>query len=409
MKTYLVSLGCPKNLTDTEVIMGNLALSGHEITTDPAEAETIIVNTCAFLKTARDEAIQTIKEMAKWKKNGKCKQLLIAGCFVKYLNSSLGISHSSLNVDGAIDSLGLFNYGTPRLKATPPWTAYVKIAEGCDNACSYCLIPKIRGRFRHREIADILKEAEMLVDRGVKEVIFIAEDTAAYPDLAGLLCRTAKIDGLRWLRLLYTYPSHLTDEAIEVIATEKKIVKYLDLPIQHACDRILKLMNRPELTGRDLEKFISQIRRRIPKIALRTTVIVGFPGEGEAEFEELIGFIRRVKFNRLGGFTYQRENGTVASKMRGQLSERKKAERLKRLMRVQAGIARELNNKMIDQTMEILIERVVRGGFVGRSSADAPEIDGSVLVKSNKILKPGEFVRARITGAKAYDLFGSSA
>jgi ribosomal protein S12 methylthiotransferase len=346
--------------------------------------------------------------MAEWKKKGKCQQLLIAGCLPKYLNSLFVIRHSSLSkfIDGSVDSLGLFNYSSPRIKATPPWYAYVKIAEGCDNACSYCLIPKIRGRFRHREMADILKEVELLVKRGVKEVIFIAEDTAAYPNLAQLLRQTAKIDGLKWLRLLYTYPSHLTDETLEVIAQEKKIVKYLDLPIQHACDKILQLMNRPALSGQGLENLISKIRRRIPGIALRTTVIVGFPGEGEAEFEELIDLIRRVKFNRLGGFTYQRENGTAASKMRGQLAERKKIERLNRLMRVQAGISRELNKKMIGRKVETIIERQVRGGFIGRSSADAPEIDGSVLVKGSNNLQPGGIVKCRITGAKTYDLIG---
>jgi ribosomal protein S12 methylthiotransferase len=306
-------------------------------------------------------------------------------------------------VDGAIDSIQIHNCHIPRIKATPPWTAYVKIAEGCNNRCSYCLIPKIRGKLRLRKMTDILKEVEGLAKRGVKEIIYVAQDTTAYPDFAGLLKRTAKIRGLRWIRILYAHPAHLTDKVIKTIARERKIVKYIDLPIQHACDKILKRMRR-RYARRDIEALILKIRRR--NIALRSTVIVGFPGERRAEFEELLDFIKKAKFQKLGSFAYQREKGTPAYKMRGQVSEKVKRERVKRMMRVQSRVSGELNQKMIGKILEVLIERAVRGGFVGRSAMDAPDIDGSVLVKSNHVLKPGEIVRVRVAGAKTHDLVG---
>lgn len=405
MKAHLVSLGCPKNLTDTEVLMGKLVASGYEITADPAKADIIIINTCAFLKTARAEAICTIKEMAKWRSKGK--KIYIAGCLPKYLNSSLGIRHSSLSrlVDGEISSIGLFDYCAPRIKATPPWTAYVKIAEGCGNYCAYCLIPSIRGKLRLRPAADILKEVKQLAERGVKEVIFIAQDTTAHPQLATILSRSARLPGLRWIRLMYAHPRHLTDRVIKVIAREPKIVKYLDLPIQHASDKILGLMDR-RYTRHDLVNLITKIRRQIPQIALRSSVIAGFPGEGETEFQELLDFIREVKFERLGCFTFQREKGTPAFKMRGQVSGRVKIKRFQKLMRAQARIAREKGNKMIGRTLDIMIERAVRGGFNGRSYMDAPEIDGTVFASTDKSLKPGEIVKVRVTKARTYDLYG---
>jgi len=405
MKVYIVSLGCPKNLTDTEVLMGKLANSGYEITTSPSEAKVIIVNTCAFLKTAREEAIKVIQEMTKWKKKGKCKKLYIAGCLPRWMVRNREVSPPSQVselVDGEIDSIGLFNCCVPRIKATPPWYAYVKIAEGCNNRCTYCLIPSIRGRLRQRKVPDIIKEVKGLAERGVKEIIYVAQDTTAHPNLANLLFKTTKIRGIRWIRLMYAHPAHLSDKVINVIARERKIVKYLDLPIQHVCDKILERMNR-RYTRQDLENLILKIRRR--KIALRTSVIVGSPGEGEAEFQELLKFLRKVKFEKLGVFTYQKEEGTPASKMRGQVSEKVKTERLRKLMRVQARISRELNNKLIGKTLDIIIERAIHGGFLGRSYMDAPDIDGSVSVKA-KSTKPGEIIKAHITGGKTYDLIG---
>ena len=403
MKAYVVSLGCPKNLTDTETIMGKLALEGYCFTNNPSQADLILVNTCAFLQSAKQEAIDTILQLAKWKKKGKCKYLIVAGCLPQRYKHKL--PRLLPEVDAFIGTPRKFPEEAKVIKATPPWFAYVKIAEGCSNRCSYCAVPMIRGRLRTRKMSDILKEVEFLAKAGVKEIIYVAQDTTAYPKFTDLLQKTADIKGIRWIRVLYAHPAHVTDKLIHVMASQKKIVKYLDLPIQHSHDKILKKMKRRS-TRQDLENLILKIRRRIPEIALRTSVIVGFPGEGEAEFEELLHFIRKVKFEKLGVFTYSKEEGTPASKMRGQVSEKRKTERFHKLMRLQARISRELNRKLVGKRLNVMIERMVRGGFVGRSPMDAPDIDGSVFVKSSKSLKPGELVRVCITGAKTYDLIG---
>jgi ribosomal protein S12 methylthiotransferase len=395
MKVYFVSLGCPKNLADTEVLMGKLAATGHTIVNHPAAAEMIIVNTCAFLEPARAEALKVIREMAAWKKKGKCRKLYVAGCLPK-TRYALRITRY---VDGIIDSIGLFDHCTPRVKATPPWSAYVKIAEGCDNCCSYCLIPKIRGRLRTRKPADVLQEVRGLAKRGVKEIIYVAQDTTAYPHFDKLLKATAKIAGLRWIRIMYAHPEHVTDELIGVIAAEKKIVKYLDLPIQHVNDRLLKLMNR-RYDKKQLIKLIIKLRKFIPDLTLRTTLIVGFPGEGEKEFRELTDFVRWARFDRLGVFPYFREAGTPASRLSGQVPERVKNSRVAALMRLQARIAREKNRALVGRT----IEAVVEGKKVGRSAADAPEIDGKVRLVNDAHLKPGQFIKAEVLKAGAYDL-----
>jgi ribosomal protein S12 methylthiotransferase len=263
----------------------------------------------------------------------------------------------------------------------------------------------IRGPLRIRPIKDILNEVKLLAKAGVKEIIYVAQDTTAHPKFTDLLKKTARLKGIRWIRVLYAHPAHVTDKLLDLIAKEKKMVKYLDLPIQHAHDKILRQMRR-RYTRPDLENLIHRIRRR--KIALRTSVIAGFPGEGEAEFEELLDFIKNTKFEKLGVFTYSREEGTPANKMRGQVSGRKKTERFHRLMRAQARISKEKNKKMIGKRLDTIIERRVRRGYIGRSGMDAPEIDGSVLVRSQKCLKPGEIVKVRITGAGTYDLVGCS-
>jgi ribosomal protein S12 methylthiotransferase len=409
MKAYIVSLGCPKNLTDTEAIMSKLVQEGYGFTNDPAQADLILVNTCAFLQSAKQEAIETIRELAKYKAGGqrqkakgKCKYLIAAGCLPQRYK------HECPKLLPEVDAF----IGTPRrfpedkvVKATPSWFAYVKIAEGCSNRCSYCVVPIIRGPLRIRPMKDILNEVKLLARAGVKEIIYVAQDTAAYPKFPDILRKTASVNGIRWIRVLYAHPAHVTDELIKVMAKEKKIVKYLDLPIQHAHDKILRKMRR-RYTRPELEKLIEKIRRRIPDIALRTSVIAGFPGEGESEFRELLGFIKRIKFEKLGVFIYSKEEGTPANKMRGQVSEKTKSSRFHRLMRAQARISRELNKKLIGRTLNILIERIARGGYVGRSPMDAPDIDGSVFVRSSRSLKPGEIVRVRIAGAKTYDLVG---
>jgi len=395
MKAYFISLGCPKNLTDTEVLMGKLASLGHTMVAKPSQADMIIINTCAFIKAARKEAVQTIKKMKKYR-----KKIYLAGCLPKTQDLQL----VAQDIDGIINSMCLPKCCTPRIRATPPWYAYVKIAEGCNNRCSYCLIPKIRGKLRLRKTSDIVQEVKMLVQKGVKEVIFIAQDTTVHPHLAEILKKSAQIPGLCWIRLMYAHPAHLTDEVIKVIAQEKKIVKYLDLPIQHACDKILKRMGR-RYERLELENLIAKIKRRLPEAALRTSVIVGFPGEGEAEFQKLLDFIKKVKFRHVGAFTYSKEEGTPAAKMRGQVPAEVKRERLKRLMQAQACVARELNQKMIGRTLEVIIEKVKKEGSIGRSCFDAPEIDGLVFIP-HKSLTPGEMVKVRITGAGTYDLTG---
>ncbi len=411
MKAYIVSLGCPKNLTDTETIMSKLALEGYSFTNSPKEADLILINTCAFIQSATDESVQTIKELAKWKKKGRCKYLIAAGCLPQRYKHEL--PKLLPQVDAFIGTPRRFEAKAPRqargklmvVKATPPWFAYVKIAEGCSNKCSYCTIPQIRGPLKIRPMKDILNEVKLLAKAGVKEVIYIAQDTTVYPKLTVLLEKTCKIKGIRWIRLMYAHPAHITDKLINTIARQNKIVKYLDLPIQHCHDKILAKMNR-RYQRQDLENLIKKIRREIPRIALRTSVIVGFPGEGEAEFKELIDFVKKVKFNRLGAFTYAREKGTPASKMRGQVSEKNKKYRLNKLMRTQSCISRELNKKMVGKNLSIIIERSAKGGFSGRSYMDAPDIDGSVFISTSKSLTPGEIVSAKIISARTYDLNG---
>jgi ribosomal protein S12 methylthiotransferase len=397
MKAHIVSLGCPKNLTDSEVLMTKLAKEGYVFSDKPAQADLILINTCSFIQSAKEESIDTILELSKWKKKGKCKHLIVAGCLPQRYKKEL--PELLPEVDAFIGTPREFNQ--KMIQATPPWFAYVKIAEGCSNRCTYCAIPKIRGGLKIRKPSSILKEVKLLAKAGVKEIIFIAQDTSVYPNLPNLLRKTAKIKTIRWIRLMYLHPAHITDKLIDLMAAEKKIVKYFDLPIQHACDKILKDMRR-RYKRQDLENLISKIRRKIPKAAIRTSVIVGFPGEGEAEFGELLNFIKKVRFDRLGTFTYCREEGTTAFKMKAQVPEKKKIERLNKLMRIQSRISKERNNKLIGKTLETIIE----GANQGRTYMDAPQIDGKVFIKNSNKLKPGGIVRVRITGTKTYDLIG---
>ncbi|OGC30700.1 ribosomal protein S12 methylthiotransferase RimO [candidate division WOR-1 bacterium RIFOXYB2_FULL_48_7] len=399
MKAYFVSLGCPKNLTDTEVLMGKVASLGYTITTQPAQADVIIVNTCAFLKSARDEAQAVIKELAQWKKKGKCQQLFVAGCLPKLSNNHQLTTNKY--IDGIIDSTGLHSYHIPRIKATPPWTAYVKIADGCDNHCAYCLIPTIRGRLKTRPMSDVLNEVKLLVKHGTKEIIYIAQDTTAYPNLPKLLKATARIKGVAWIRLMYAHPAHLTKELIKTIAGEPKIVKYLDLPVQHASSHILRKMNR-HYDKKHLLETITSLRTLIPDLCLRTSIIVGFPGETKADFVELQALIAAGHFDRLGVFPYFREAGTPAAKLPGQLSSAIKQSRLQTIMSLQQKISLRKNRTFIGRTLKVLVETP----HSGRSYRDAPEIDGKVILHSPKRLVPGTFVRAKIIRATAYDLVG---
>ena len=388
MKIGIISFGCPKNLTDTEVLMGLLSEAGYEITPNSKSADIILLNTCAFIKPAREEAYQEIKKF-------KDRELLVAGCLPKVDKNLL---KKFPQIKGLINSIQLFDYAHPRIKATPPWTAYVKTAEGCDNCCSYCLVPKIRGPYRSRAIDDIAAEVEGLIQKGVKEINLVAQDTTYFkPGLDKLLERLVKIEGLRWLRILYAHPEHLTDKVIKMIAQEEKILKYIDLPLQHISDRILKLMGRE--VPRDI---ISKIREIIPEVAIRTTLMVGFPGEKEEDFRKLLSFVEKTKFERLGVFTYYKEDGTPAAKLRGQVPWLIKKSRYHQIMRLQNRISKELNKQMVGKELEVLIEKSKNGFSCGRSYREAPEIDGSVIVKGN--LKPGEIVKVRVIKARAYDL-----
>jgi ribosomal protein S12 methylthiotransferase len=401
---HIVSLGCPKNLTDSEVLMGHMREAGYEYTDDPASADVIIVNTCAFLSSARKESLDVIKEMAQYKKKGKCGQLLVAGCLPKYVRAGRDrpLPHS---IDGVIDSIALHDCHAPRIKATPPWTAYVKISEGCNNNCAYCLIPSIRGRLRNRKTSDVLKEVRALAGRGVKEVIFVAQDTTAHPKFPEILKKAAKIKGVRWLRIMYTHPKHITDKLVDVMAKERKILEYIDLPMQHSSNRILKMMSRG-YDRKHLETLIAKLRKKMPSIAIRTTFIVGFPGETEKDFEDLMDFVKTMKFDRVGVFPYSREKGTRAYKMKGQVSERVKSERVRKLMKIQERISRDKNRGFIGKTMDILVE----GAGFGRTYRDAPEIDGRVEVVSSKEqgVRVGDIVKVLVTKAETHDLEGAN-
>ncbi|MBU2546742.1 MAG: MiaB/RimO family radical SAM methylthiotransferase [Gammaproteobacteria bacterium] len=398
MKAFFISLGCPKNLCDTEVLMGKLAASGCEITTSEKEADIIVVNTCAFLESARKESLETIEEM---KKLGK--KVYVAGCLPKMWGHEETRGGTREDVE-EIESIGLFDYKTPRIKATPPWTAYVKIAEGCNNKCTYCLIPMIRGGLRIRKVQDILKEVEVLADRGVKEVIFIAQDTTAHFELPRILKAAARIKGIHWIRIMYAHPSHINERLIKVMAEEKKICAYLDLPLQHACAKILKGMNRPRPWGHEILDLINKIRHSVPGIAIRTSIMVGFPEETDTDFEYLLNFVEKTGFERLGGFVYSRENGTPAAKLRGQVPAIVANQRFDSLMKLQNLISKERNKKLIGTTFEVLVERIEDGLLYGRTYMDAPEIDCSVVIKTRSRIRAGSFVKAKITGSSAYDL-----
>jgi ribosomal protein S12 methylthiotransferase len=428
MKVGVISLGCPKNLTDTEAMLGLLVDSGYEITTDQMQADIMIINTCAFIGDARNEAFEIIKENASLKIHGKLKYLVVVGCLPKRYKNDLFdrfedidaiVGPGSINqIIKVLKLLGkqkrisllegthcLFTHTSPKLKATPKYYAYIKIADGCDNKCSYCMVPYLRGKFQSRPMGSIVSEVKDLVKKGLQEAILIAQDTTMYgSDLYGksslhTLCKKlARIGGLKWIRIMYAHPAHVTDELIETIKKEPKICRYLDLPIQHACDKILTLMKR-RISAENLKKLVEKLRRKIPGLALRTSVIVGFPGETDEDFEELYRFVKESKFTRLGVFKYSRESGTPAAKMRGQISEKVKEKRFHKLMYLQREISKESLKKMIGKVIEVLAE-----GNIGRSFMDAPGIDG--VVKLDSSVPNGKIVPVRITGSSPYDLSG---
>ena len=437
MNILFVSLGCDKNLVDTEVMLGLLASRGHQMVDSEEIADVIVINTCCFIHDAKEESIQTILEMAEYKKAGSCKALIVTGCLaqrykqeiideIEEVDAVLGTTsydkiveaidealagHTSVEMTD-IDALPLVE--SKRLVTTGGHFAYLKIAEGCDKHCTYCIIPKIRGNFRSVPIERLLKEAEDLVAQGVKEIILVAQETTLYgKDLYGekslhkLLRELCKISGLRWIRILYCYPEEITDELIQVIKEEDKICNYLDLPIQHASDGILKRMGR-RTSKEQLVEIIGKLRKEIPDIAIRTTLITGFPGETQEQHEELMEFVDEMEFDRLGVFTYSPEEDTPAAVMPDQIPEDVKEDRQAELMELQQEIAFDLAEEMIGREVLVMIEGKVadENAYVGRTYKDAPNVDGLIFVESEEELKSGDFARVRITGALEYDLMG---
>ncbi len=444
MKIGVVSLGCPKNLVDSETMLGLIHEENYEITNDPSEAEIIIVNTCGFIESAKEESINTILQMAEYKKSGSCKYIIVTGClsqrYAEELFNELPEADAIAGVE-VYDEIGSIikrvmngerfimlerskpdviytskETFLPRILTTPSYTAYLKIAEGCDNCCSYCAIPKIRGPYRSKPMEQVLKEAKALADNGVKELIVVAQDTTRYGEdlpggkllLADLLKELNKIESLKWIRVMYCYPNNFTDELIETFASLDKVCKYVDLPLQHASNRLLASMNRYD-TREEVETLLAKLRKRIPGIVIRTTFIVGFPGETDADFEELKEFVEQQRFENAGVFAYSQEEGTVAGAMPNQIPDEIKQERYHELMALQAQISEEIHKDTEGQTLEVLVEGIEEDGSVlhyGRSYREAPDIDGLVFIENPGDIKPGCFVKVNILQGFTYESVG---
>ena len=431
-KAGVISLGCAKNRVDSEVLIGMLCDLGYEMVNDPRQAEVVFVNTCGFIEPAKEESIEAIFEMAEYKKTGNLKKLFVTGCLAQRYAREL--SEEMPEVDGF---MGVADYSrlpemlrdaqegqrpiymrdgdrffkANRVLTTPGYTAYVKISDGCDNRCSYCAIPLIRGKYRSRPFADIVEECKSLARRGVTEITLIAQDTSRYGNdfeqkrslLPELLKTVAEIEGVHWVRVLYCYPDTSDDRLLDTIANTPKVAPYLDLPLQHIDDEMLLSMNRRG----NSEWIKSRIRAcRDRGITLRTTLIVGFPGETEEKFQKLMDFLKEARFDRLGAFAYSPEEGTVGAAMPGQIEEEIKNRRLDQLMSLQQAISLEQNQKRVGEICEVLVEGEQEGKYVGRSIREAPESDGSIFFSSSKPLVPGQYVMVQLTGADAYDLFG---
>jgi len=433
----LVSLGCPKNLVDAEVMLGHLPAERFSIITDESAADIIVVNTCAFIRDAQEESVETILEVADYKKNGRCKLLIVSGCmpqrYQKELQKELpevDFFMGTADAPRIVELLDrhlegrpqqeiglpdyLYDHTTPRVTSSPYYTAYVKIAEGCANHCSYCVIPGIRGTLRSRTIESVVAETKRLVDSGVKEINLIAQDVTAFgaerdsgPELPALLRELVRIDGLVWLRLLYAYPDGITDGLLDLIAAEEKICNYLDLPIQHIDDQILAAMNR-RVDESDIRSLLKRIRSRIPDITLRTSLIVGFPGETDAQFRKLLGFVEEGHFERLGAFRYSREDGTPAAQLDNQVPERTKQARVKRLMKAQSRVSLKKNLALKGRIEPTLVEGYSEETELllrGRSVRQAPDVDGQVYITSGQA-EIGDIVNLKITDSSEYDLIG---
>ncbi len=444
-KIGMVSLGCPKNLVDSEVMMGLLAKQGYELTQDQRQADVLVVNTCGFIDSARQESVETILEMAEFKKSGKAQQLIVAGCLVERykdelkkeipeIDALIGVNQLT-DITALVKSNGakplpiysegrtapelfLYDETTPRLRATAPYSAYVKIAEGCDHTCAFCIIPKLRGVFRSRSPESILREVEILAAQGVKEIVLISQDTTAYGSdlalkdgLARLVEAIANVEGVEWVRFLYCYPTAITDELLRVMAEHPNVCKYFDIPLQHASPNVLKLMRRGG--GRAAyERLFARIRERVPQVALRTTFIVGFPGETEEDFEELVAFVKAMQFDRVGVFTYSDEENSPALEIENKVPPAVAKRREKILMKAQAKISKRKNQALVGQRVQVLLEGKSKESDLlleGRMPSQAPEIDGCVLINDlpeERDIRAGDFVTVEITEAHDYDIIG---
>lgn len=440
MKILFISLGCDKNLTNSEEMLGLLTRSGHEIVDSEEEAEVIVINTCCFIHDAKEESIENILEMAEYKKAGTCKALIVTGCMaqryqkeiiqeIPEVDAVLGTSSYRdilKAVEEACEGRHFEEYrdihelpedsGRPVL-TTGGHYGYLKIAEGCDKHCTYCIIPSLRGRFRSVPEERLISQAEYMTEQGVKELILVAQETTVYgTDLYGkktlhlLLKKLCQIKGIRWIRVLYCYPEEIYDELIQVMKEEKKICHYLDLPIQHASDKILRRMGR-RTTRAQLTEIIHKLRREIPDIVLRTTLITGFPGETDEDHQELMEFVDEMEFDRLGAFTYSPEEGTPAEKMENQVPEEIKEDRRDELMELQQEISLEKGNDRIGQELMVMIEGKVSGesAYIARTYGDAPKVDGYLFVQTGELMMTGDFAKVRVTGALEYDLIGELA
>ncbi len=437
MKILFISLGCDKNLADSEEMLGLLTAGGHEITDDETQADAIVINTCCFIKDAKEESVETILEMAEYKKTGSCHALIVTGCMaqryqkeiikeVPEVDAVLGTT-SYGDIVKALEEAVAGNHfeefrdidylpdtGSKRVLTTGGHFGYLKIAEGCDKHCTYCIIPKLRGKFRSVPMERLIAQAEDMAEQGVKELILVAQESTVYgKDLYGkkslhiLLKKLCEIRGIRWIRILYCYPEEIYDELIETIRDEKKICHYLDIPIQHASDRILKRMGR-RTSKQELIDIVGKLRKEIPDIVLRTTLITGFPGETEEDHEELKEFVDEMEFDRLGVFTYSPEENTPAAEMADQVPEEVKEERRDELMELQQEISYDRGQDRIGQELLVMIEGKVadESAYIGRTYGDAPKVDGYIFVQTGELLMTGDFAKVRVTGALEYDLIG---
>jgi ribosomal protein S12 methylthiotransferase len=433
----MIGLGCPKNLVDGEVMLGRLQQAGHRVVTDAAEADVLVVNTCAFIGPAKQESVDAILEAAREKETGRARRLVVTGCLaqrydaeirreIPEIDATLGtgqVEDIVRAVNGEATSLEeapagpptwVYDHTAPRTLSTSPWLGYVKISEGCDYTCSFCIIPTLRGRHRSRGVEDIVAEVRDLAARGVQEVILVAQDSTRFgldhgvrDGLAYLLRRLGRVDGIRWIRVMYAYPQTLSDPILDVIASEEKVVNYVDIPLQHASQSVLKRMKRP--TGRGhLLGMVERIRERVPAVAIRTTFIVGFPGETAEDFSRLLEFVKAAEFDHVGVFTYSDEEGTTSHRLRGRVPERVKEARRRKLMALQKRISSRKNRTRVGERVEVLVEGTHADTDLllrGRAATQAPEIDGQVIINDGAA-EPGTFATVEITEAHPYDLVG---